>query len=604
MKSIRNFIKQLDIFGIYMNFHYKNEEKYKTATGGILFILLILIVFIYVLINLDSFINRKNYNSVIYDKQLNHTDIIEFNSHNSKIAFNFLCDDLDEDSEFYEIFEFDIQYVSFTPDKNLNKKTKNKQPINLNKCKPDYFENYNNPNINDISSLLCPDDFSFLIQGIYIDDIFSYLEISLKVKDNFNNYKYLEKRLNNYECKINIFHLDSLIDVSNYKKPLTISLLNKYIIINSYNYKKMNLYFKYQTFMSDTNFLFDSYKTNKYLKYESNELYDLEKGYNRFVEKPDKYNYFAKIFIRAGSINSIIQRKYQKLTEFAANMSSLFSQIYLLLFITVTYLNRMLCYNSIMNKIFQFTSETQNKKKKISVKEMNKLNENNDKSEFKYTEIGSKKSNNIEVEETPRNKLIKSSLINTSSKNNKILIHLKNNNNNDNETNKKKSNSNFSIKKFQNKIKNTMKIKLNYCETFKVYLCFCCLFGNSKKKYSFLFKSKVNLYYHLDILTYLIKMQQIEILNYVILEDYKYKIIQFLSKPSISLINDGNEEINNNNMNVFKIIKSQNDIKLNNNEIDIFFQNYLKLKGKKPKSKMDLKLIKLCEAEIKTLLNK
>ena len=123
-----------------------------------------------------------------------------------------------------------------------------------------------------------------------------------------------------------------------------------------------------------------------------------------------------------------------------------------------------------------------------------------------------------------------------------------------------------------------MKIKLNYCETFKVYICSCCLFGNSKKKYSFLFKSKINLYYHLDILTYLIKMQQLEILNYVILEDYKYKIIQFLSKPSISLINDGNEEINNNNINVFKIIKSQNDIKINNNEIDIFYKNYLKLK--------------------------
>ena len=603
MKSIRGFVKQLDIFGIYMNFHYKNEEKYKTATGGVLFILLILIIFIYVLINLENFINRKNYNSIFYDKQLNHTDIIEFNSQNSKIAFNFICDDLDENSEFYEIFDFDVQYVSFSLDKDSNEKKRKKENINLNKCKSEYFENYNNPNIKDVTSLLCPDDFYFFIQGIYIDDIFSYLEISLKIKDNFNNYLYLEKILNNYECKINIFHLDSLIDVSNYKKPLTISLMNKYIIINTYNYKKMNLYFKYQTLMSDTNLLFDSFKTNKYLKYESNELYDLEKGYERFINKPDKFDYFAKIFIRAGAINSIIQRKYQKLTEFAANMSSLFSQVYLLLFITVSYLNRMLCYNSIMNKIFQFTiDEIQIKKNKISVKEMNKLNENNEKSEYKYTDMGSKKSNNIEPEETPRNKLIKSTFINNSSKNNKITIYTKNNII-DNDMNKKNS-SNFLIKKFQNKIKNSMKIKLNYCETFKVYLCSCCLFGNSKKKYSFLFKSKKNLYYHLDILTYLIKMQQIEILNYVLLEDYKYKMIQFLSKPSISLINDENHEINNHYMNVFKIIKSQNDIKINNNEIEIFYKNYLKLKDKKPKSKMDLKLLKLCEAEIKTLLNK
>ena len=58
---------------------------------------------------------------------------------------------------------------------------------------------------------------------------------------------------------------------------------------------------------------------------------------------------YAKVFIRADTKRTIIKRTYQKLTEFAANMSSLFSQIYLLLFITVTYLNRMLCYNSIMN---------------------------------------------------------------------------------------------------------------------------------------------------------------------------------------------------------------------------------------------------------------
>ena len=56
------------------------------------------------------------------------------------------------------------------------------------------------------------------------------------------------------------------------------------------------------------------------------------------------------------------------------------------------------------------------------------------------------------------------------------------------------------------------------------------LFILNSKKIFFLFKSKKNIYYHLDILIYLIKMQQIEIINFVFLEDYKYKMIQFLSK--------------------------------------------------------------------------
>ena len=86
MKSFKNFLKAIDIFGITFSFRYKDKERYKTVIGGliiILFLILVLGVGIYYFI---PFINRENYTIVYYTMNLASTEEVSMFQSYSNIA--------------------------------------------------------------------------------------------------------------------------------------------------------------------------------------------------------------------------------------------------------------------------------------------------------------------------------------------------------------------------------------------------------------------------------------------------------------------------------------------------------------------------------------
>ena len=105
------------------------------------------------------------------------------------------------------------------------------------------------------------------------------------------------------------------------------------------------------------------------------------------------------------------------------------------------------------------------------------------------------------------------------------------------------------------------------------------LLKNEKKKF----------FENLDILTYLKNLQQIQVLNYILFEKYQINLIEFISKPCISLVN---EYSNNNN------IKKKDE----NLEIEKFFEYYKILIKKKNKNNFEIKLNEIIENEMKNLL--
>ena len=46
MKSLRKILKKLDAFGVPYSFKYKGDEKYTTATGGLIIIIFAVIVLV------------------------------------------------------------------------------------------------------------------------------------------------------------------------------------------------------------------------------------------------------------------------------------------------------------------------------------------------------------------------------------------------------------------------------------------------------------------------------------------------------------------------------------------------------------------------------
>ena len=74
-------------------------------------------------------------------------------------------------------------------------------------------------------------------------------------------------------------------------------------------------------------------------------------------------------------------------------------------------------------------------------------------------------------------------------------------------------------------------------------------------------------YFQLDILTYLEKIQQIEVIHKILFNNKEKKMIKFLSKPAISLDNKNNNDLN-------KIAYKQYHPYSSQNQIDEIFKYY------------------------------
>ena len=92
MKALKNFIKSLDYFGVSFSFRYKNEEKYSTLLGGIVFILFSIIALSLGIYYLIPFINRKNFSIIYYTMNLDKSEAVVFSETKSTLASGLDCD--------------------------------------------------------------------------------------------------------------------------------------------------------------------------------------------------------------------------------------------------------------------------------------------------------------------------------------------------------------------------------------------------------------------------------------------------------------------------------------------------------------------------------
>ena len=86
--------------------------------------------------------------------------------------------------------------------------------------------------------------------------------------------------------------------------------------------------------------------------------------------------------------------------------------------------------------------------------------------------------------------------------------------------------------------KNKPHVNINLFEHIILLSCPFCKWNSLKFKHKLFEKGFQKLCYQLDVITYLKKMQQIELMNYVVLNPNQNTMINFLAKPSISYSNE------------------------------------------------------------------
>ena len=739
MKNVKrkNFFKHFDYFGVNLTFHYKGVDKYRSNTGGLIFFVFILIALIYIFVMLPSFLKRKNMTLIFFEKTVDKTDNFSLVNYSSNMSFSFSCENINNEL-LLSYFTLEIFYTSIKYYSNSKEKKKIKQAINYHNCsKSDFYNEFNETfDTNNFSNNFCFNDIGYFISGIYTDNEFNYFEISIKSKENANKTE-IKNILRQNECSLTLFYIDTSIDVNDFNFPVKKFINNKFLNIKFNSISKMNFYFKTIIFESFENLLFDKRSRKYYLGFSNSDSYENEKGENRFEDEYDDYNLFAKMYVRAGLSQTLIQRKYQKLTEFLANVTSLFSSILMFLFLLITNLNKFYCRESIMKRIFQFQNNKRSKsynairllrhkinfekikentvigRNKLNLNEIsfNSENKNNDeikniiynsdikcknqnfqseiingnneksfiKNNFtrnkfkKYetefqkkndnfnneTNIENNNNNNIIINKENKNKkfdfcenIIKNNnntIINNfikeensnlifidenlpttrlkfnnkiKIKNNKHKITFNDNNNNNNNNNVQFNNFNNKNKLDLNLISNSLQNSSNnikslntyndyknnfinkfdltlpfkFFELFFIFLCPC--FGSKKIKLKkrLFYHGQRRFYFQLDILTYLEKIQQIDIINKILFNNKEKKMIKFLSKPAISLDNESSKDFK-------KITDKQYHPYSSQSQIDEIFKYYQYLDKKICKNNYEEKLYILAKLHIEKLLN-
>ena len=648
MKSIKKFLRTIDIFGIPLTFRYKKNDKYSTSLGGLTIIIFIILAIAFGVYYFIPFVKRQNLSIIYYTMNIPKTEQIKFKDSKAAFAIGFDCQKNGR-LKVEDVFKLDAVFANYVKEMD-GTYHKDKYPQTTHNCVyEDFYNNYNSSfDYLNLKNYQCLENNKHIIEGIYADKIFSYYEFSVAaINDTDETFNNIDEYLFENDCKLQLVFTDITIDLSNYKEPIKPFLNSFFIQLNPTLFIKRNVFYMNQYLYDDDSLIavFNSEEKPEQTKtlFSRYEEYSLYIGLDREITRPADYKNYAKIYMRSDLKKTEIRRTYQKITEFYADASSILVGIYEFLIIIISIINNFYAENSIVKKLFIFKGinnkyfNIKNRHKKIN--ELLSLNGNNNNvvtfsrnNNRLNTNLISTKISMEKIDEKEEESSIKPSSSNRSQeskilflsrrKSNKIRINKRNNFTKDlmikNEKNNRKQkrysidnqsknildNNNIKMnnlktlgkededndsKKSKSK-KNDKNINYNFSliEIISSLLFPCLLRGNLKIKNEYYDKATEFLYNKLDIILYVRNMVLFDIINETLLDEEKKNIINFLSRPLLSL--DKKE-----NKNIFYQNYYETDF-------DKFYDGYQELAHKTYKQHKEERLLSYSNQKLKELI--
>ena len=648
MKSIKKFLRTIDIFGIPLTFRYKKNDKYSTSLGGLTIIIFIILAIAFGVYYFIPFVKRQNLSIIYYTMNIPKTEQIKFKDSKAAFAIGFDCQKNGR-LKVEDVFKLDAVFANYVKEMD-GTYHKDKYPQTTHNCEyEDFYNNYNSSfDYLNLKNYQCLDNNKHIIEGIYADKVFSYYEFSVEaINDSDETFNNIDEYLFENDCKLQLVFTDITIDLSNYKEPIKPFLNSFFIQLNPTLFIKRNVFYMNQYLYDDDSLIavFNSEEKPEQTKtlFSRYEEYSLYIGLDREITRPADYKNYAKIYMRSDLKKTEIRRTYQKITEFYADASSILVGIYEFLIIIISIINNFYAENSIVKKLFIFKGinnkyfNIKNRHKKIN--ELLSLNGNNNNvvtfsrnNNRLNTNLISTKISMEKIDEKEEESSIKPSSSNRSQeskilflsrrKSNKIRINKRNNFTKDlmikNEKNNRKQkrysidnqsknildNNNIKMnnlktlgkededndsKKSKSK-KNDKNINYNFSliEIISSLLFPCLLRGNLKIKNEYYDKATEFLYNKLDIILYIRNMVLFDIINETLLDEEKKNIINFLSRPLLSL--DKKE-----NKNIFYQNYYETDF-------DKFYDGYQELAHKTYKQHKEERLLSYSNQKLKELI--
>ena len=366
MKTLKKFLQKIDVFAVPLSFRYKEKNYYATSLGGICIILLLIVVLIVGIYYSIPFLDRKNLTIVYYTHTLSGTENIKYKESNSNFAYGFDCSNIINGMKVTDVLKLDSKYIIY---KKLNNATivKDQHTLKTHKCSYIDFYNQYNDSVDylNLHKYECLDDNSYIIEGIYSDQIFSYYEFTASaINGTEQNFKDIDTFLIDNDCKFQFYYTDISFDLVNYKEPIQPYLNSLFIQFDLTLFIKRNIFFMNQ-YLYDDDYLIWNFGDNDapdvrvvFSRYEE---YSMYVGMDRIHSNRNDRNNYARIYIRADTKRTDVKRRYQKLMEFYADLSSIVISLYRLMIIFFNYINTFYAMHSVSKRIFFFRN-IENKK--------------------------------------------------------------------------------------------------------------------------------------------------------------------------------------------------------------------------------------------------
>ena len=654
----KKFFRQFDLFGTFITFTIKGENDYKSFLGGITTLLLIIIMGVYVCYMSYRFIARKEFdfifsNKIIDDPFLNLTEI----NFNLAFGIQYASNHQVVDPSIFEYFDFEL-YMK----KSYLKNNINIIPISYHQCSPNDYYDFNSISkdserekmnltkmqqifvLHGLGNMRCPvkpenDDTlefdkkfinNYVLQGTYVDLIFNYLNIDVKISDKIrkdkDKYEYFKEYIKQYPLEVILLYIDTGI---NYEEkfntlPNYVGFMIKDIDLNFT--KTTDIFVSNVEFFNDLNILFSHGTTTKDAMFDY--MIDSFKNVDR---ESDVENNFPLVSLRVKASPKIIQlsRVYQKFPSFIADLTGILEEVLVLATLMINFFEKKIMDKKLINRILTYKqgiffqtddfvkekpivnikikddklsiySSNSNTKSKISLFR-NKLSNNNsssieiyscknNKEEFndnkiyayeytikKYNNQKSKfnNENNFDLRSSDRDLIKKQQKNETFMKieKEKESNYFKNKLNNiktieEEKTNEKKNKKHSKIINLINQ-HNFNKITIWTLIFSKVCLCT----KGRKNKNKIIKKLEFKVHHYLDIYNYIEKMQEIDLIKYCVFDEKQMKAFNNLFNP---ILNEHYRQKNNSEVYNCDIKKHElNDLFKNPEKLE----KYLKKNG-------------------------
>ena len=658
--KIKKCIKRLDFFGSLITFTINNEYRYHSFIGGCLFIISIIISILYSFYCFWNFIGRNKIDFIYSRKIIESNPSINLKEINFNFAFGLQKFGNGGIYTFpnKDYFTYSMELIDWIGDNEGEMFSTN---INLKKCEKEDFNNmvdyvfYSN----DINTMLCPiitNDLNFTLDGLYTDYYFRFLRLNLSISDyGLNNLEETQNFLINNPLEMSIYFMDTSFDYQNRKNFISKNL--------NYIFKNIDLNFAKYTkiFISSLEYSTDENLIITKPTIEKNSVYDLSLDtFNYFPRRNSTNRLIGQFIIQASSTIYQLQRSYEKLPEFIAELAGFIGILLLILFTLIGILERQIIDNKLINHMLAFKGSKYNDisyfinlfmldkkhnniiniienkdsipivKNKLGTQKViskklilndnylfekgneniieNEKEENNENNENNSNKLNKKSNFYVDNTNLKNRKKAKSSLIGYVTQKpgygKKIII--------------KKENTDDSIKKIEetndilnnddnlNVYENNSSFKKEKKDNIRIFplsyseyflaSILFCFSKLQKRRYNATKSAEFRIHYYMDIFNFIKKMQEIDLLKYCFFDKDQIMIFDFISKTPFKIGNEGEEIFYKERE---KIMVNRKNLR--KDDMDEIFNSYRIIRIKDRFNFEDVKLLNVVKAEVEFL---